>query len=161
MPDPGTHRRALNTATHTIMHSNIPSKWKPEQTDGPIVLIAEDNPTSQEAIGAYLTAHSYQVVLANNGAEAVLQAATYLPDLILMDIQMPEVDGIQATKQIRRNESLAHVPIVALTALAMPGDRERCLAAGVNEYLSKPVSLRHLIKVIETQLTKGKLLPLH
>lgn len=161
MPDPGTHRRASNTATHTIMHSNIPNKWKPEQTDGPIVLIAEDNPTSQEAIGAYLTAHSYQVVLANNGAEAVLQAATYLPDLILMDIQMPEVDGIQATKQIRRNESLAHVPIVALTALAMPGDRERCLAAGVNEYLSKPVSLRHLIKVIETQLTKGKLLPLH
>lgn len=70
------------------------------------------------------------------------------PRLILMDVQMPVLDGLEATKQIRQIPSLVNVPIIALTALAMTGDRERCIAAGANEYLSKPVKLKQLAKTI-------------
>ena len=72
-----------------------------------------------------------------------------LPDLVLMDIQMPEMDGLQAIKRLRADETTAVLPIIALTALAMPGDRERCLAAGADAYLSKPLSLKALLAVIE------------
>jgi CheY-like chemotaxis protein len=94
----------------------------------------------------------YQVSIARNGLEAIARAREIHPDIILMDIQMPEVDGLETTRRIRAEASLAHIPIIALTALAMPGDRERCLAAGANDYLCKPVSLQELLKVIETQL---------
>lgn len=147
----------MRSAT-TLSHRTNATKAINLDADGPLILLAEDNSSSQGAIEAYLSAHSYQVITASNGVEAILKATTHHPDVILMDIQMPEVDGLQATRQIRKNHTLAHVPIVALTALAMPGDRERCLAAGINEYLSKPVSLRQLIKVIETQLTKGTIM---
>jgi CheY-like chemotaxis protein len=74
------------------------------------------------------------------------------PDLVLMDWQMPVMNGLEATHHIRRDASLDDLPIIALTALAMPGDRESCLAAGVNEYLSKPVSLQELMHVIRRYL---------
>ena len=97
------------------------------------------------------------VVVARNGDEAVDLARSESPDLILMDVQMPGMDGLEATRRIRADAdpetglrtSLADVPIIALTALAMPGDRERCLEAGANEYLGKPVSLRRLVETIE------------
>ncbi|MBK9050793.1 MAG: response regulator [Chloroflexi bacterium] len=74
---------------------------------------------------------------------------TLLPDVILMDIQMPHTDGLQVIQRLRQETRTATIPIIALTALAMPGDRERCLAAGANEYLSKPVVLRQLIATVE------------
>jgi CheY-like chemotaxis protein len=74
------------------------------------------------------------------------------PALILMDIQMPALDGLEATRRLRAHTDLANTPIIALTALAMPGDRERCLAAGVNDYLSKPLSLKQLLNLIESYL---------
>jgi CheY-like chemotaxis protein len=91
--------------------------------------------------------------LAENGEKAIALAQSEKPDLILMDIQMPGMDGLEAIKQIRLNANLAQIPIIALTALAMPGDRDRCLEAGANEYISKPVRLKQLTSLIQEMLT--------
>jgi CheY-like chemotaxis protein len=83
---------------------------------------------------------------------AIALAKSQRPNLILMDIQMPRLDGLEAIRQIRLDPNLVHIPIVALTALAMSGDRKRCLEAGANEYLSKPVKLKELSLAIEKLL---------
>jgi signal transduction histidine kinase/CheY-like chemotaxis protein len=124
---------------------------EPEQQQGnlPLVLLAEDNEANIITISDYLTAHNYRMMVARNGAEAVTAAKAQTPSIILMDVQMPGMDGLEATRRIRANHDTATTPIIALTALAMPGDRERCLEAGANDYLSKPISLKKLIKIIE------------
>ncbi len=114
------------------------------------ILLVEDNEANLQMTADYLTGMGYRVLVARGGAEAVEQAVEQRPDLILMDIQMPGVDGLEATRRIRAHAELADTPIIALTALAMPGDRERCLAAGANGYLSKPVGLKGLMHAIET-----------
>jgi CheY-like chemotaxis protein len=91
-----------------------------------------------------------QIIVARNGLEAIQMAQQYRPALILMDIQMPEIDGLEATCRIRSDTELSQIPIIALTALAMPGDRDRCLSAGANAYMTKPVSLKHMLTVIST-----------
>jgi CheY-like chemotaxis protein/anti-sigma regulatory factor (Ser/Thr protein kinase) len=113
------------------------------------VFIADDNETNTNIFTDYLRARGYEVDVAHNGTEALLRLRETKPDLILMDIQMPGMDGLEVMQQVRKEEGLRHVPIVALTALAMPGDRDRCLAAGADEYLSKPVSLQRLMYLIE------------
>jgi PAS domain S-box-containing protein len=120
----------------------------------PLILLAEDNETNIKTISPYLQAKGYQLIFARDGAEAVRQAKEEQPDLILMDIQMPKMDGLEATRSIRADARLANVPIIALTALAMPGDREHCLEAGANEYISKPVSLKGLVELMERLLVK-------
>ena len=92
--------------------------------------------------------------MAIDGQQAIDLANAHHPDLILMDIQMPVVDGMKAIKQIRLNPDLVNIPIIALTALAMTGDRDRCLEAGANEYLSKPIKLKSLDQMIQTLLEK-------
>jgi len=92
------------------------------------------------------------VITALDGFEGVEQAKLTQPDLILMDIQMPRVDGFEATKRLRADPKFKHTPIIALTALAMPNDRELCLAAGMDEYISKPVNLKALVKIIQSCL---------
>jgi CheY-like chemotaxis protein len=92
------------------------------------------------------------MIIANNGQEAIDFARSQKPDLILIDIQMPVLDGLAAMKQIRLDPSLVNIPIVALTALAMAGDREKCLEAGANEYLSKPIKLKTLADTIRNIL---------
>ena len=116
------------------------------------LLLAEDHLLNQQVFMEYLSALGYEVILAQNGLEAVALCAERQPDLVLMDIQMPEMDGIEATHRIRANPQTAQVPIIALTALAMSGDRERCLSAGMNRYLSKPVNLRGLATEIASLL---------
>jgi CheY-like chemotaxis protein len=120
----------------------------------PLVLLAEDNEGNIAAVADYLQSRGLRVIIARNGSEAVARAKEEKPDLVLMDIQMPEMDGLEATSRIRSDaiEVVATVPIIALTALAMPGDRERCLKAGANGYLSKPVSLRRLAREIKAHL---------
>lgn len=114
----------------------------------PLILLAEDNESNISTMIDYLQVHGFRVSLARNGVEAIQIAKQQKPDLILMDIQMPEMDGLEATRRIHADADLRSIPIIALTALAMPGDRERCLAAGAIDYLTKPVSLKKLVKII-------------
>ncbi len=125
---------------------------EPENLAGPLILIAEDNEANIETLSDYLTLKGYRLMFASNGIDAIAFAKEHRPDVILMDVQMPEMDGLEATRCIRQDADIASIPIIALTALAMEGDRDRCLAAGANEYISKPVSLKQLTQLIETQL---------
>lgn len=118
----------------------------------PLILLAEDNEANITTTTFYLEAHGVQTVVARNGLEAIQQAQEHQPALILMDIQMPEVDGLEAIRRIRSDTKLSQIPIIALTARAMPGDRERCLSAGANEYMTKPASLKQLFTLISTYI---------
>ena len=117
----------------------------------PLVLIVEDNPDNMLTTKALLQ-DTCLVIEAGDGARGVEQAATNKPDLILMDISLPVLDGIEAFKKIREKESLRHIPVVALTASAMKGHREKILAYGFNGYISKPVDEALLKKAIEDNL---------
>jgi CheY-like chemotaxis protein len=109
---------------------------------GPLsILVAEDNPISQKLITALVKQGGHEVTVCANGAAVLEMVQQQAFDLILMDIQMPELDGLRATAEIRRREqrTLEHIPIVAMTAHAMAGDRERCLGAGMDGYIAKPI----------------------
>jgi len=116
------------------------------------VLVAEDNPVNQRVATAMLKRRGHQVTIAGNGAEAVRLIATQNFDAVFMDVQMPELDGLEATLAIRRAEAGTghHLPIIAMTAHAMNGDRERCLAAGMDDYLTKPVSIAGIDRVLQS-----------
>ena len=102
----------------------------------------------------YLQAKGCRLLIARNGLEAVAQAQAQRPDLVLMDIQMPVMDGLEAIRQLRTNADTCAVPVIALTALAMSGDRERCLAAGADEYVTKPFVLRELLVTMAALLQR-------
>jgi PAS domain S-box-containing protein len=120
----------------------------------PLILLAEDNQANIDTFSDYLESRGYQMLLANNGQAAVDIVKSQKPDLILMDIQMPGMDGLEAMRQIRAIPESSNVPIIALTALAMPGDHEQCLSAGANAYLSKPVKLKQLAEAIQQLLNQ-------
>ncbi|MGL5510623.1 MAG: PAS domain S-box protein [Microcoleaceae cyanobacterium] len=118
----------------------------------PLILLAEDNQSNIETIFEYLEIKGYEILLASNGLQAVELALAHQPQLILMDIQMPEMDGIEATQKIRQEATVSHIPIIALTALTMPADRKKCLEAGANDYLSKPFRLQELVAKIQEHI---------
>lgn len=120
------------------------------------ILLAEDNVANVLTIGEYLESHGFEVVTASDGLQAIELTEETNPELILMDIQMPALDGLEAIRRLRKNPRFASTPIIALTALAMPGDRERCLEAGADEYLSKPVSLKLLVETMNRLLGAKK-----
>ncbi|MFM7575692.1 MAG: response regulator, partial [Microcystaceae cyanobacterium] len=109
--------------------------------ESPLVLLVDDQPGNLDSLNDYLTHCGYRLMIAEDGETAIALAQQEHPDLILMDMQMPGIGGLEATRQIRNLPDVGHIPIIALTALAMPGDRERCLAAGVDDYVSKPVRM--------------------
>ena len=113
------------------------------------ILIVEDNVINRKLLRDILVFHGYTIVEASDGQEGVDLARGLTPDLILMDIQMPELDGLEVMRRLRRMPAYTTTPIIALTALAMPGDRERCLAVGASAYVIKPVSLRLLVELIQ------------
>jgi PAS domain S-box-containing protein len=121
-------------------------------TNGPMILLAEDNDANVQTIGGYLEDKGYTMHYAMNGVVAVKLAREIIPALILMDVQMPVMDGLTAIKKIREDPITKMIPIVALTALVMPGDRERCIAAGATDYRSKPVCLKSLVELVERLL---------
>ncbi len=122
----------------------------------PLVLVAEDNESVVSTFTDYLQIKGYRVVVAYNGREAIEQALAEPPAIILMDAKMPVMDGLDAIRIIRADARLAHIPIIALTALAVPGDRERCLEAGADEYISKPASLKQVLQRIQARLERGR-----
>ena len=111
------------------------------------ILIVEDNELNMKLFNDLLEAHGYQTVQARNGVEAVDLTRKHHPNLILMDIQLPEVSGLQVTQWIKDDESLRSIPVVAITAFAMKGDEEKIRQGGCEAYLSKPISV---VKFLET-----------
>jgi CheY-like chemotaxis protein len=108
------------------------------------VLVVEDNPDNRTLITDVLASMNYEVIEAEDGEQGVAQAKEEVPDLILMDLSLPKMDGWTAAKIIKQDTALAPIPIIALTAHAMVGDREKALEAGCNDYVSKPIDLREL-----------------
>jgi len=125
---------------------------KPEKTWQAKILIAEDNSDNLILFKEILRPPDYKIYVAKNGQEAVDVAVKEKPDLILMDMQMPVMDGLKATKRIREMEELKDIPIIGLTARAMKGDREKVLAAGCSDYLSKPVIPKNLLMMVKKWL---------
>jgi signal transduction histidine kinase/ActR/RegA family two-component response regulator len=124
------------------------------------LLVVEDNQVNQKVVTAVLRKRGFVIELANDGKEALekLESSGNF-DLILMDVQMPGLDGLEATRLIRKEERWKHLPIVAMTAHAMSGDKERCLAAGMNGYISKPVHPSHLLTTVDEFLGNRTLVP--
>jgi CheY-like chemotaxis protein len=116
------------------------------------VLVVEDNPLNMKLVRALLSKGPYDIQEAGDGETALQLAASLQPGLILMDIQLPGMDGLTATRLIRANEKLAKTPIVALTSYAMEGDREKALEAGCNGYISKPIDTRNFLGAISEVL---------
>ena len=116
------------------------------------VLLVEDNPAAMDVMQKELEFLGFDVVLATDGEQAVKIAGTEELDLIVMDILMPKMDGLEAASKLRQNPKTQKVPILAATAKAMPGDREQCLASGCDEYIAKPFTHKELDVVIKTLL---------
>lgn len=116
------------------------------------ILVVEDNPDNRTLIIDVLVSLNYEVLVAENGEDGIALACQETPDLILMDLSLPKIDGWAASRQIKENEALANVPIIALTAHAMVGDREKALAAGCDDYISKPIDLRELASKLKHYL---------
>lgn len=140
-------------ATEARLNPAAPAEVKGDQ---PLILIAEDNEANIATLSGFLRAKGCQILVARNGVEVLEQAKGELPAIILMDMQMPVMGGLETIAQIRRDVSpvMAALPVIALTALAMPGDQEKCLNAGANAYLSKPVSLVRLWELIQSLLAR-------
>lgn len=116
------------------------------------VLLVEDNEANADMLSRRLTRQGFEVRLATDGLQAVEQALRERPDLILMDISLPKIDGWEATRRLKADASMAHVPIVALTAHAMVADRQKCLDAGCDEFETKPIDLKRLLEKMQALL---------
>ncbi len=116
------------------------------------VLIVEDNELNMKLFHDLLEAHGYQTLEARTGPEALKLANEHRPDLILMDIQLPEVSGLEVTRKIKDNAELADIPIIAVTAFAMRGDEERIRQGGCEDYIAKPISVVSFLEKVKRYL---------
>jgi PAS domain S-box-containing protein len=154
-PAPAAHGHAATTQPAVAPGTGMPVMSPPQMDTDRGILLVEDNVDQIQVMTDYLEAHGYRVSVAQNGGDALMLAQGYPPALVLMDIQMPGMDGLETIRRMRLDAQLRTLPIIALTALAQPGDRERCLAAGANAYMAKPVSLSELLAEIEARLGQG------
>ena len=154
---PVTPSRLFDTVVH-LQHGEAPRpradvrRFDLAEAMRPIrgarVLLAEDNPVNQQVAAAFLQAGGLEVTLAENGLEAVDQVKKVRFDIVLMDMQMPDMDGVQATRLIRKLPQGVGLPIIAMTAAAMDSDRQDCLAAGMNAHVAKPIDAERLVKTL-------------
>ena len=119
------------------------------------VLIVEDNELNMKLFHDLLEAHGYQTVGTRNGIEALDLARKHHPDLILMDIQLPEVSGLEVTKWLKEDDQLRQIPVIAVTAFAMKGDEERIRAAGCDGYIAKPMGYPEFLATVAAQLVRS------
>ncbi|MBF0320359.1 MAG: response regulator [Nitrospirae bacterium] len=156
---PIKHKDIINTVTNILYSKQQPGKTEEcGEPQGPLtaqagvstlrVLLVDDNNVNRLVASAILTRRGYHVTEAVNGENAVAQANEVMFDLILMDVQMPVMDGLEATKIIKSSEATRNIPIIAMTAHALKGDRERCIEAGMDDYLTKPIRANELIHII-------------
>jgi len=120
------------------------------------ILIVEDNPQNMKVELMALRPHGYTLLQATDGEEALQIAMRDKPDLIIMDIRLPKVSGLEVTGRLRQMPDFSHLPIIAVTAYAMRKDKEKAIEAGCDAYLSKPINTRELPKMVAEMLSKGK-----
>ena len=116
------------------------------------VLIVEDNELNMKLFHDLLESQGYSTLQTREGLQALALARQHRPDLILMDIQLPEISGLEVTKWLKDDEELSHIPVVAVTAFAMKGDEERIRQGGCEAYISKPISVMHFLEVVRKHL---------
>jgi CheY-like chemotaxis protein len=139
-----------DSSTALTMPAETRRRWK--------ILLAEDNLVNQKVAVRFLEKRGHTVFVAHSGTQALAAWRAQTFDLILMDVQMPEMDGFETTAAIREHEKAAgdHIPIIAMTAHALAGDRDRCLAVGMDDYVSKPITTANLFAAIERAMTLPK-----
>lgn len=122
---------------------------------GTTILVVEDNPDNMYVLDHLLTRKGYVVRQAVRGEDALAQIQQHRPGLVLMDMQMPGMDGYAVVRELRRDPNLSALPVIAVTAHSMPGDREQTLAAGCTDYVAKPINPREMLKLVEYYLEGG------
>ena len=120
------------------------------------ILLVEDNEMNRDMLSRRLVRNGFEVSIAIDGQQGVDMATSQLPDLILMDMSLPVIDGWEATRRIKANDATRRIPVIALTAHAMAGDREKAMAVGCDDYDTKPVDLPRLLRKIEALLDKAR-----
>ena len=120
------------------------------------ILIVEDDPRSLKMIRMTLRAYGYSLLEATDGEEALKMARSDKPDLIIMDLRLPKVSGLEVTRQLRQMSDFSHIAIIAITAYAMKGDEEKAISAGCDAYLAKPINTRELPKLVTEMLLQRK-----
>ncbi len=144
---PVSHRTNQVVDNHDSHISSNPPKQ-------PLLLVVEDSQDNIDTVVPYLTAKGFQIIVSDNGQDCLVKAEMHQPSLILMDIQMPQMDGFTAIRHLRANPLTKKIPIIAVTALAMQGDRERCLLAGADDYIAKPIRLKYLVEMLHWHLSE-------
>lgn len=120
-----------------------------QTSEAKTVLVVEDNDLNMKLFHDLLEAHGYQILQTKNGRDALRLAREHRPDLILMDIQLPEISGLEVTKLIKSDDNLSAIPVVAVTAFAMKGDEEKIREGGCEAYIAKPISVAHFIETVQ------------
>jgi two-component system, cell cycle response regulator DivK len=121
---------------------------QPSQTNAKRILVVEDNELNMKLLNDVLEAHGYEVMSTGRGAVAVEWARQYQPDLILMDLQLPDLSGLEATRQLKADPETQRIPVIAVTAFAMAGDEKKALEHGCDAYVAKPIVLRDFLNLI-------------
>jgi two-component system, cell cycle response regulator DivK len=144
-PSNGRARAAAAAPSRAFEHKDIPMSKR--------VLIVEDNDLNMKLFHDLLEAHGYSTLQTKDGMEALKLARQHHPDLILMDIQLPEVSGLEVTKWIKEDDDLKAIPIIAVTAFAMKGDEEKIREGGCEAYIAKPISVANFLQTVERFLS--------
>jgi two-component system cell cycle response regulator DivK len=142
--------------TYQESRPNVERRFAEPRLAAQAVLIVEDNELNMKLFNDLLAAHGYRTIQTRNGFEALELARTHRPDLILMDIQLPEVSGLEVTRWLKDDDELCQIPIVAVTAFAMKGDEERIRSGGCEAYISKPISVMSFLETIRRFIGPAK-----